>query len=404
MAGAVPQDRLGRGYCGRAVTTEDVRAGLLYLTAALLPVGYVLAAGIPLLLAWVWENGSARRWPWEPSPVDRPLLLWVAVVALSSALSVHRELALPNAALLALGPVAALAPSLRTLRERRGALRTVFAAWIAGGALAGAWVVWRYLQTAGAGRGDLPELGWNAAGTVLAATSLVALGLALTTRSRTRVLLWAAQLPVLAGLLATLSRGAWLGWAAGVLCFALLAGPVTRRVRWGAVAVLSGVLLAASSVPGLRHRALSALDLRRNQDRILLWKAALRMAADHPWAGVGFGAFVREYPNYRLPGDPNTTPPFAHNLPLSLAAETGLPGLAAFLVFLGAVVRAGYRTTVRSPDPDRTVNAGAAAALAAVLVQQLVDGTLQSFHLGFAFWILAAALLAPRSSPSGASP
>ncbi|MDR7430058.1 MAG: O-antigen ligase family protein [Armatimonadota bacterium] len=403
MAGAVPQDRLGRRNYGRAVSAADVRAALVYLTAGLLPTGYVLAAGIPLLLAWVWENASARRWPWEPSPVDRPLLLWVAVVAVSSALSAHRDLALANTALLALGPVAALAPSLRTLRERPQALGTVCAAWTAGGALAGAWVVWRYLHT-GAGRGDLPELGWNAAGTVLAAASLVALGLALTTKSRTRVLLWAAQLPVLAGLLATLSRGAWVGWLAGVLCFCLLAGTASRRVRWGAVAVLVGVLLAASSIPAFRARALTLLDPGHYRYRIVVWKAAMRMVADRPWTGVGFGAFVREYDNYRVPEDSYAPAPFAHNLPLSLAAETGLPGLAAFLVFLGALLRAGYRTAARSPDPDGMANAGAAAALAAVLVQQLVDGTLQSFHLGFAFWILAAALLSPRFSPSGAPP
>ncbi|MFN3286456.1 MAG: hypothetical protein ACK45F_09265, partial [bacterium] len=124
----------------------------MYLTAGLLPVGYVLAAGIPLLLAWVWENASSRRWPWEPSPVDRPLVLWIAVVALSSALSVHRDLALANTALLALGPVAALAPSLRTLRERPEAPVALCAAWTAGGVLAGARVVGRSLPT-GAGRG-----------------------------------------------------------------------------------------------------------------------------------------------------------------------------------------------------------------------------------------------------------
>ncbi|MFN3285605.1 MAG: O-antigen ligase family protein, partial [bacterium] len=246
---------------------------------------------------------------------------------------------------------------------------------------------------------------WNAAGTVLAAASLVAAGRALHNCSasavpgtrRRLVLVWAAQLPVLAGLLATLSRGAWLGWAAGLLCFTLLAGPVTRRVRWGAVALLAAVLLAGSSIPAFRARALTVLDPGHYRYRILVWKLALRMVADRPWAGVGFGAFVREYDNYRLPEDFYAPAPFAHNLPLSLAAETGLPGLAAFLVFLIAVVRAAYRTAFRSPARDRALRAGMAAALAAVLAQQLVDGTLQPFHLGFAFWILVAAVLAHRT-------
>ncbi len=364
---------------------------LLCVTAALLPPGYVLAGAGPLFLVWVWEAARDRRWPWEPSAADFPLSVWLAVVVVSSALSPHRDLALPNTVLLALGPVAGLAPALRSLRERPFLLRSLFAAWAGGGAVAGAWVLWRYLQT-GAGRGDLPQLGWNAAGTVLASASLLALGLGLAGGFRQRTAAWLVQVPILGGLLATLSRGAWMGWLAGLVCFTVLAASRGRSWRVGVLALAAAAAVTAG-YPAARARALSALDPQRNLDRILLWKAALRMVADHPWTGVGFGAFVREYPNYRLPGDPNTTPPFAHNLPLSLAAETGLVGLLAFLVFLGTVLWVGLRASVRAPPPVRGLATGAFSALVAVLAQQLVDGTLQSFHLGFAFWILTAALL-----------
>lgn len=377
-----------------------MRAFLLCATAALLPVGYVLAAGVPLLLAWVWENATRRRWPWEPSPVDRPLLVWVVVVAASAALSPHPDLALPNGVLLALGPVAAFAPALRTLKERPGLLRHLCAAWAAGGVVAGAWVVWRYAHAGGSGRGDLPELGWNAAGTVLVAASLLALGLLLAAGPRWRALVAAAQVPVLAGLLATLSRGAWLGWVVGVVCATLLTGPVGRRLRWAGLGLSLAAVLAVAAVPQARARALSVVDLHAHQDRVLLWKAALRMVADHPWVGVGFGAFVREYPNYRLPGDPNTTPPFAHNLPLSLAVETGVPGLVAFLVFLVRLMQLGLKGVLRGPPELRALRAAAAGAMVGILAHQLVDGTLQSFHLGFAFWLLAGGLLAPYGTRS----
>jgi putative inorganic carbon (HCO3(-)) transporter len=365
---------------------------LLCATAALLPPGYVLAGAGPLFLAWVWEAARARRWPWEPSAVDFPLAVWLALVAVSSALSPHRDLALPNTLLLALGPVAGLAPALRSFRERPPLLRSLAAAWALGGAVAGAWVVWRYLQT-GAGRGDLPQLGWNAAGTVLASASLLALGPALAGGFRERIAVCAVQVPVLAGLVATLSRGAWMGWLAGLVCFAVLAGTRGRSWQVRVLALVAATVAVAAAHPPARARVLSTLDPQRNLDRILLWKATLRMVADHPWTGVGFGAFVREYPNYRLSGDPNTAPPFAHNLPLSLAAETGLLGLVAFLAFLVTVLRVGLQASVRAPPPAHGLATGAFSALVAILAQQLVDGTLQSFHLGFAFWILTAALL-----------
>lgn len=395
MAGAVPHDRVaGRVRLPKAA---QVRAGLVCATAALLAPGYVLAAAVPLFVVWVLENASARRWPWEPSPVDWALFLWVAAVALSSALSPHRELAVPNAVLLALGPVVGMAPVLRSLRERPTLLLLLCAFWVAGAVVAGGWVVWRYLHAGPGGRGDLPQLGWNAAGTVLAAASLLAAGLA-SHKSWGRAA-WLAQVPVLAGLLATLSRGAWMGWLVGVVCLTVLVGPHGRRLHLGLAGLVLTVVAATVTYPAAWARFLSSLDPQRNLDRLLLWRAALRMVADHPWTGVGFGAFVREYPSYRLEGDPNTAPPFAHNLPLSLAAETGLVGLAAFLVFLAAVIRAGLRAVLRAPPAGRPARAAVLSALAAVLAQQLVDGTLQSFHLGFAFWFLSAALVAAADTP-----
>lgn len=370
-----------------------LRPGLVCATAALLPLGYVLVAAVPLFFVWIWENAATRRWPWESAPSDGPLFGWIAVVGLSSLLSPHRDLAVPNTALLALGPVVALAPALRSLREGSLQAHHLSAAWVVGGAVAGAWVLWRYVLLAPGGPGNLPQLGPNAAGTVLVASSLLGVGLA-AGGGGMGILGAAAQIPILAGLLATLSRGSWIGWAAGLLSFAVLAGARSRRHLWLAGALLASAATAVAAYPPVQARALSAVDPQRNQDRQLLWRASLRMAADHPWVGVGFGAFVREYPKYQLPGDPNTTPPFAHNLPLSLAAETGVAGLLAFLAFTAALFRWGWRTLQRAPPGEFLPEAGAVAALVGILAQQLVDGTLQSFHLGLGFWLLAALLLA----------
>ncbi len=382
-----------------------VRAVLLCLTVALLSPGYALVGAGLLFLGLLTEAAMARRGPWVRTPLDGPILGWVGAVTISSVLSPHPELGLPNTALLALGALLGYYPLARTLEEWPGLLRPFYAAWVGGGVAAGTLVVFRFLTVPG-GRGDLPELGFNAAGTVLLVASLAAFPLFASGRSRWHYLAAAAQFPILAGLLATQSRGAWLGWSGGILALLVLSPVGTRRMQWRMWALVLaaglGGLGGLFGHPSLQSRTASILSLEVNRDRLLLWQASLQMFRDHPWWGVGLGAFVREYPRYRLPGDPNELAPFAHNLPLSLAAETGLVGLLGFSILLGAAVKVGVARSLRGPPEERMLRAGAVAQLLGVMVHQLVDGTLQSFHLGFVFWFLLAVMV-PRTQPGGRS-
>ncbi len=73
-------------------------------------------------------------------------------------------------------------------------------------------------------------------------------------------------------------------------------------------------------------------------DRIGLWRMALVIAAEHPFTGVGWGAFAGEYFQY-LSGSGGFAPPGlynnVHNLPLHLLAETGIVGAALLLIPAG---------------------------------------------------------------------
>ena len=76
--------------------------------------------------------------------------------------------------------------------------------------------------------------------------------------------------------------------------------------------------------------------------RIGIWVSTIPMIADHPFTGVGWGAFKFIYPqyNYYL-ADPSITIYHAHNLYLNTAAEIGIVGaLAYFWFFFGTMLTA----------------------------------------------------------------
>ena len=76
--------------------------------------------------------------------------------------------------------------------------------------------------------------------------------------------------------------------------------------------------------------------------RIGIWVSTIPMIADHPFAGVGWGAFKYIYPqyNYYL-ADTSITIYHAHNLYLNTAAEVGIVGaLAYFWYFFGTMFMA----------------------------------------------------------------
>lgn len=82
----------------------------------------------------------------------------------------------------------------------------------------------------------------------------------------------------------------------------------------------------------------------RDNLRLNLWDAGLRMAAASPIQGVGLGNFKEEILSYYTYWEYGR---LAHNIYLSQLAETGPVGLALLLLLLGAAAYQ-YRTTAKS--------------------------------------------------------
>ena len=195
-----------------------------------------------------------------------------------------------------------------------------------------------------------------------------------------------------AGLVAGDSRAAWLGYAAGSMgwWWGMLRGR-WRRVASVAVAVgIAGIMVFVGMRP---ERAASA------EGRLLVWKVAGRVFAEHPW-GTGTDGFRRTYgeaqgryleeegtERERTLADETTV---AFNEGVRTAVETGIPGLAllATLVWLALRREKGEGTEAEARGR------GVRSALGAWMAFALFSYPATVFQC----WMVFVVLLAGRAS------
>jgi O-antigen ligase len=171
----------------------------------------------------------------------------------------------------------------------------------------------------------------------------------------------ALVLPALAVALAvTFTRSAWIG--ACVAAAVLLALKDFRLVA--ALPVVAALFVAFAPVR-LTDRVYSMFDLNdpTNRDRVAMMRAGVRIIRDHPLTGAGPDTILAIYPRYRDEGAVQAVNPHLHNVPMQIAAERGLPALAAWIWFVAALL----------VDLARRFRAGRAAALAATALAATVS-------------------------------
>lgn len=376
------------------------REGLLLLTALLFSVGW--ASGIILIGLIVAAGELIAGEPlWRSTSLDRGLVSLIVVTLLSALWSQWRSSALLAVAFLGSGGLVVIrAVVLATLRDSRFVTRFL-GVWAIGGmaaSLIGVAVMGPGLNA----RAEIPGLGYNALGTTLAIAAVLLLGLSLD-GPRLRRWLYLVGVPIVAvGLVLTWSRGAWLG---AILGLGTLVAATADRRFWVGILMAGVVLVMATPVLAPRwqwHEArLREVAVAEGPfSRIAIWRQVPRIVAEHPILGTGLGTFGAVYA--RATGqDPSDVPPFAHDIFLNAAVETGLLGLAALLYFLGSGMLAMVRWCRRSQpgSTDRVVSAAVLAAFAALMGHQLVDGTVMGVHIVVGLYaLLALAAAADRRS------
>jgi len=104
--------------------------------------------------------------------------------------------------------------------------------------------------------------------------------------------------------------------------------------------------------------------------RMIIWEAAVEMVKDRPLTGVGAGAFAEAYDHYATrPEDPFRSGGgyeggvyHAHQMYVSIAAESGLIGLAGLLISVALVIKWFFQ----APAGLRALAAPYAASLAVI--------------------------------------
>jgi O-antigen ligase len=96
------------------------------------------------------------------------------------------------------------------------------------------------------------------------------------------------------------------------------------------------VVLYVAAPASIKTRLTSIFDVEdeSNRDRIQMVAMGVDMARDHPWFGVGPERVGRVYGQYLRPDPVHTYNPHLHNVPVQIAAERGLPALAAWVAFV----------------------------------------------------------------------
>ncbi len=364
----------------------------------------LLSLWLARTLAAARRHGIASGDPWLPLTAFI-FLLWLGVDGLFSQVPYLSRLnlfwvgVLPGTFL-----IAWLIPDRRSFLER-----TFFLLKLGGIALAGV-ALWQLLV-----------LGHDPAGTFRTRNSLAALlnmlaflllGDVLRMSGRRRILAAVGLFILLVTVGIIQSRGAWLGLATGLVLLLIIDLRRDSLRRWRlpaavftAAFVVTLGLTASHPVTGtdVLGRAATLGDVQgAGYTRFVIWAPAWRLFLQHSWLGTGIGTYFMVIPPWLDPAD-TSAHFYVHNDYLQLLVETGIPGLATFLLLGVAAVRTAFAGLVRRarPDPLRLDLAAALSALASVAVHSLFTFNLYILPGTMLAGLLLARLHALASDDTG---
>jgi len=182
--------------------------------------------------------------------------------------------------------------------------------------------------------------------------------------------LWAALVvPALAvAIPLTFSRSAEVGACAAITLLLLLKDK--RLLALLPVLALVFVVAAPARITDRVESIFNVKDPNR-LDRLVMLREGVHMVKDHPVLGIGPNMVLPLYAQYREPDAVNAVNPHLHNVPMQIAAERGLPALAAWLWFVVALTAALWKKL--GDKRQRLLAATGLAAVTAMLAAGMFE-------------------------------
>ena len=197
------------------------------------------------------------------------------------------------------------------------------------------------------------------------------------------------------GLVLSFSQSSFVALVAGVL---VAAAAVWGRRAVAALALTAALLVSVGfSAPELRRTLVNDFEgglNRATSGRATLLKNGVRIAADHPVAGVGLGGFKRAYAERVGLRGKEPRRGASHTTPVTVAAEAGAPGLVLFGWLLVVAVGGALRRASRSFAGQTSLVV--ALLLIAIAVHSLFYNAFFEDPLTWVLFGLAAVVLAWR--------
>lgn len=152
------------------------------------------------------------------------------------------------------------------------------------------------------------------------------------------------------------SKGGWLV-ALGVIAIAVLcSGRFPAKMR---LAIILIVLVGGSVGFLIKFSGYLKRGAPSASARIIYWTAGVQIAREHPFLGTGPGTFGPSFKKIKPPDAEMAR--LTHNDYLEQASDSGLPGAAAYLLFIWGALTMLYRLRSRLDLEERLLSVGALA-------------------------------------------
>lgn len=187
-----------------------------------------------------------------------------------------------------------------------------------------------------------------------------------------------------AALILTFSRGCWLGLIAAAAIFITFAA----GKLWG-LALIALPVLPAILPESIINRFTSIGDMKDSSTsyRVYIWMGTLAMIRDFWVSGIGMGseAFTEIYPFYSYSG---IVAPHSHNLFLQIIVESGVGGIAVFLLILIMFLKkmmTGWQYGGKGNSASVMITA-LSAGVCGFLLQGMFDNCFYNYRVLLVFW------------------